>query len=114
MALWTPPVIPSSGTGRTAKTDRYESRFGEGYSQRVERGINSERLELTVRWDILTHADADTIEGYLRSVLGLTAFDMVIPPDSTTTQVVCEDVDRSELYQNASAIVAKLVRVYDL
>jgi phage-related protein len=74
------------------------TRFGDGYEQRVQFGLNQNPKEWTLKFD-LTDADADIMEAFLDARAADSAsFDWTPPDTNTSYKWVCESWTR-ELYE---------------
>ncbi len=60
-----PPVRQSPGTKNTPEVKILEAQFGEGYIQSSPDGSNSVREVVSVTWDVLLEAQAETIYTFL-------------------------------------------------
>ena len=114
MDLFTPNPLPSSSTTRGLDFERYESKFGEGYSQRVGAGINPTRESLSLSWNALTLTDAETIREWLKAKQGAEAFLFQVPLGGPLLSWICPQV--SEIYydSNGASLTATLEEVRDL
>jgi phage-related protein len=112
--IFTPPIEPGEGTSLALTQETFEASYGDGYSQRVESGINSMRRTATVIWPVLSHADADTIAAFFDAHLKTVAFKYAVPPTVTLRKWVVESYERPEPTALQSSITAQLREVFDL
>ena len=114
MPTFTPPVGPSPQTSTRHEPTRLVADFGDGYSQRITRGINQDRRVVTLVWSVLTHSDAQTIEGFFAGLLGVDSFDYQVPGSAASAKWVCSAWTRTEVDDFIAAITAELTEVFDL
>jgi len=88
---FTPPVAPSvDGTGAEATVTVEEVRFGDGYLQTTPVGLNAFDGEtLTLSWSIVSTANADLLEAFLRPKLKHEPFLWTKPGEVTPKQWRC-------------------------
>ena len=85
MAIVAYPTVPLSQSSTFQKDQRvYESKFGDGYSQRVGAGINSKYWAGQVRHENITQTDLNTLLTFWDSVGLAGIFTMVLPINSTS------------------------------
>ena len=81
---WTPEYNASVDT----KPSVIRAKFGEGYEQRMQDGINNRPREWSLSF-MKTAADIDTIEAFLANEAGSGSFDWT-PPRGSTGKWVCD------------------------
>jgi phage-related protein len=69
-----PTVAPSSGGSIKPQIKLLKAEFGDGYSQAVPDGINYIRKMVELKWDGLTLAQKDYIEGFFETHGGYKTF----------------------------------------
>lgn len=74
-----PGVSFSAGSSQSNKPRVLASEFGDGYVQRVADGLNSDLSTLSVRFDVLRHAEGETIVSFFSSKRGAIPFKFAIP-----------------------------------
>lgn len=85
MALVAYPAIPLSQSSDFTFDERiFESRFGEGYSQRVGQGTNSKFATIRIRHDLLTQAELNTLLSFWNQVGKAGTFTLALPHDGVT------------------------------
>ena len=117
MALdtFTPPIAPSPGqTGKTVNAGTLRADFGDNYSQRSPKGLNSVRATLTLDWEVLAPADADTLEAFFDGKKGATAFVYTPPLESTAKIWTCETWKRGDPYAAQQSFQATLLQEFDM
>lgn len=116
MADWT--YVPDRALNKSTAPRIREVKFGDGYSQRAQDGINY----LNEGWD-LTFANRSfteifNMESFLETKGGVTSFTWQAPGE-TEVKVICRDWSVNTLYHtgtNATSIgtlTAKFERVYE-
>lgn len=85
MALVAYPNIPLSQSSDFTFDERiYESRFGEGYSQRAGQGTNSKYATFRIRHDLLTQSELNTLLAFWNQVGKAGTFTLAMPHDGVT------------------------------
>ena len=69
MATYTtfPPVRAPTSVDRSREVRSIGTEFGDGYEQTLADGLNALRDKLTVKWDNLTIAQADSIDVFFQA-----------------------------------------------
>ena len=122
-------VVPDRGMTRNAKQRVRRIQYGDGYEQRLTKGINNTEETHRVTFKTRGKQEIENIAGYLNSLNGVTAFNFTVPDNADTEEttgildsasdnektirVVCEDF--SEVYVNFDAytLSATFRRVYE-
>lgn len=123
-------VIPDRGLTRTSKQSTMVVSFGDGYEQRIARGINNTMEEYSATFSNRSKSDAENIVAYLNSLKGVTAINFTLPDfagteevtgvlDSSTDnertiKVVCEEVSQTYVRESIYTVRARFRRVYEL
>ena len=113
MALQTFTQVPSKGIKRTTKPRVSSISFGDGYTQRTQRGLNPFDETFTVPFINVTNATATTIIGFFETHLGYLPFKWTPYGSSTEILVICTDWDVSTDNHLTKNINANFTRVYD-
>lgn len=71
---FTPPIPPSPGTSIAKRPRLYEAEFGDGYTQVTRAGLNHIKRKISLEWEVLLPADADSIDDFLTEKGGDTPF----------------------------------------
>ena len=113
------PYVPDRNIQRTSKPNVYRIQFGDGYEQRLQRGINNLVETYQISFNNRPNSEIDTIIDFFDSNAGVTAFDFTIPDTQgnggvTTIQVVCEDYSQTYFNLEVNSCSATLRRVYEL
>lgn len=122
-------VRPDRGLRRQAKQKTRVIKFGDGYEQRMTKGINNTEETYSVTFKNRTKQDIDNIGGYLNSLNGVTAFNFTVPDNATTEEttgildsstddektikVVCDDFSQTYDHDSHYTLTATFRRVYE-
>lgn len=74
LATFTPSPAPSPGTDTKPEIKLKVAEFGDGYTQESPDGLNHIRQVISLKWDVLTQAEADTLENFMIGKGGYTPF----------------------------------------
>lgn len=105
--------VPSKGIKRTTKPRVTTISFGDGYTQRTQRGLNPFDETFTVPFINVENATAITIISFFESHLGYKPFRWTPPGEVTEILVACTDWDVSTDNHITKNINANFSRVYD-
>ena len=114
ISTFDPSPGPGEGTSVSIDADVWESSFGDGYRQRVTKGINPDKRSASLVWPSLSQADADTIEAWLTPKLKVEAFKYAIPPSTDVWKWTVQKIDRSELAPKLSSLTIALRQEFDI
>ena len=120
LPTFAPPVSPSVNSQKTVQPRVLKAEFGDGYRQRAADGLNSRPAAWDLKWDALTTADADAIEGFLAARGGVEAFWWTPLDAATPLKFVAESWGRAPIVgaearsARRRSISAKLTHVRDL
>jgi phage-related protein len=119
LATFTPPMQPSVGATNKPKVSILKAEFGDGYSQSTAAGVNHIRNEFSLTWEVLTPAQANSIEAFLQQQGGITPFYWTAPGKSTPDKWTCEQWEVSFLAatyqgQNYRSIKATFTQSFNL
>ncbi|CAJ0861964.1 hypothetical protein AMST5_01445 [freshwater sediment metagenome] len=114
LATFTPAMQPSVGAVNKPKVSIHKAEFGDGYSQATAAGLNHIRDEWSLTWEVLTPAQADAIDTFLRGQGGHMPFYWT-PPGSTTPQKwVCEEWSVTHIQAGFRSIRATFLQSFNL
>lgn len=114
IASFSPPVGPSvGGTSRSVTPRVRRNQYGDGYSQRTPDGINTFPRKATLRWNMLSYADAQAIEDFFVGLGGSAPFSYTLPGESTARKWTVVSWERSELDGQLQQVTAQLVEEFD-
>jgi len=85
-----PSIEPSYGFTKTQTPNVETIQLGDGYQQRFTRGLNQNPMTLSVAFNNLTEADADTIEAFFVERKGVENFDFTAPGESAAKKYICK------------------------
>lgn len=117
LLVFNPPVPPLADSVNSPTVRLLEAQFGDGYSQRAPDGINHIQDVVTLNWNVLTDADARTINSFFQSHGGYKAFRWTAPGQITEKKWVCKKWTLKRQSKDQSifnAIAATFVQVFDL
>lgn len=111
-----PSNVPTQDVGAAGQTKAaiIEAKFGDGYGQRTEDGLNSISQTWPLTWSLLTVAEADIIEGFLIAKKGSQAFLWTPPRASAPRKWVCKAWKRTPLNAFYDAFSCTFEEVFDL
>ena len=94
-----------------------ETNFGDGYQQRIAKGINNLQQSYGVSFDNRTKEEIDDITAFFTNKGGVTKFDFTIPDSNnsgeTTIKVVCSSWSQAYKTGDYYGCSATFRRVYE-
>ena len=87
---FTAPFDPSSGVSDDPEVKVLKAEFGDGYTQAAVDGMNSIRRVLTLKWDVLTVAQAQAMLSFFKAQAGAYPFYYQMADDAAPTLWTCE------------------------
>lgn len=105
--------IPSYGALQKKKPIVNSFRFGDGYEQRAQFGINQNPRMWDLEFIGKTESEADSIEAFFDAAYGVVAFDWT-PPVGSAGKWICREWNRSIVDVDCHNIVATFEEVFDL
>lgn len=113
LPLFVPAISPTSrGTSHEISIRQRSAKFGDGYEQRAEDGINSRAVAGRWQWDALSSAAADAIVTFL-SANALTGFRYTFPTESTERNYKASGITRSYLGAGLQSITVQVEQIFD-
>ena len=111
-------VVPDKGMSRNNKPLIFQSKFGDGYEQRIANGINNLTQIFSVTFKTRTKAEIDDIIGFFESTNGVTAFDFTFADSNAsgneeTVKVYVGDFSQTWEYDDYYTCNATFNRVYE-
>jgi phage-related protein len=89
-------------------------KFGDGYQQRLQYGLNTNPKTWDLKWTAKTNADADAIEAFFDARANDAAsFTWTPPAAGGAGQYICRQWTRTLDYANINTITATFVQVYE-
>lgn len=116
MPDWT--YVPDKGFSKSSQPRVRETRFGDGYSQRSQDGINYMNESYDLQFSNRSFTTLSAMKTFLEGKGGVVAFTFA-PPGEAEIKVICKDWNVSTLYHtgtNATSIgslSARFERVYE-
>lgn len=108
-----PAIAPTYGAQKTSQPRVRSVQFGDGYSQRLRYGLNTNPKSWSLTWENITTANANIIEAFLDARAGAESFDWT-PPDSTSNNKwICQEWNKTIPYVNRATITATFVQVFE-
>ena len=111
-------VVPDKDLQRNTKPKIHLAKFGDGYEQRIRKGINSLDETFTLNFKNRSIAEIEDLILFFESVVGVTSFNFNLPGDAINTiktiKVVCEEFNRNYDRNNFNSVTAKFRRVYEI
>ena len=94
-----------------------ETNFGDGYQQRIAKGINNLQQTYGVSFDNRTKEEIDDITAFFTNKGGVTKFDFTIPDSNnsgeTTIKVICPSWSQAYTTGDYYGCSATFTRVYE-
>lgn len=111
-------IVPDKSLSKTSNPKVHIAKFGDGYEQRLRKGINNREEQFEVSFENRTISEINKITEFLDPILGVTAFDFTIPSSSSNNlisiKVVATTYNRTYNYNNFNSLTATFRRVYEL
>jgi len=111
---FSPPVAPSPESDKEVTPRILRADFGDGYAQRSGDGINTMRQVRNLAWNVLTFADADTIEAFFAARSGVESFYWTAPDEASPRRWLCSTWRRGYVSGNMASLTATFTEVFDL
>ncbi|UCV26804.1 phage tail protein [Ferribacterium limneticum] len=105
--------IPDHGAEEDISTSVLSAKFGDGYEQRAEDGINSVRSRWNLVFSKRTLADVNAMSAFLRLKKGAEPFDWA-PPGETARKFKCVGWRRVLSTDTDCSLSCTLEEVFDL
>lgn len=90
LPTFTPPMRPSAGTTHQPEVALRTASFGDGYTQSAPAGLNHIRDVVSFKWDFLSLAEAQEIEGFLAARGGCQPFLYTLNGEAEPRRWVCD------------------------
>ena len=104
---------PSFGSPESSQPKVLETDFGDGYSQRVRMGLNSDPKTWDLRFDNRADAERDQIRNFLEARGGAEAFDWTTLYGQTGRKWICKEWNIDPTHANNNQIRAKFQQVFE-
>lgn len=110
MATFT--YAPSFGITEQSEPRVRTVQYGDGYSQRLRYGLNTDRKTWQLRFDIRTDSETLGITNFLEARAGAESFDWT-PPRGTAGKYICSTWNVEMVNYNNNTITATFVEVFE-
>lgn len=107
-----PAITPTYGAQKTSQPRVRSVQFGDGYSQRLRYGLNTNPKQWDLTWTV-SETDADTIEAFLDARGGAENFDWTPPGEGTSAKWICQQWNKTIPYVNRATITATFTQVFE-
>tara|TARA_R100000008_G_C3556773_1_gene153682 strand:+ start:392 stop:769 length:378 start_codon:yes stop_codon:yes gene_type:complete len=111
-------VVPDKGMGWSTDPQVIKNEFGDGYTQRISRGLNNLKQDIKVNFANRTKADIDDIVAFFESKKGVTAFTFTVPDSNSgsselAVKVICTQWNQVWEHDDYYSLSATFERVYE-
>lgn len=107
-----PSIAPTYGTTKQSQPAVRAARFGSGYEQRAQFGINQNPKVYSLTFEV-SETDADTIETFLDARGAIESFTFTPPGESASAKFVCRQWNKTIPYLNRATISATFEQVFE-
>lgn len=111
--VFEPALNPSTPSTKDVNPRVNTAKFGDGYSQRSEDGLNSSEETFQAQWQSLRSSDADTMEAFFRAHKS-TPFLWTVPLESVQRKWVAAKWSRGYVGGDTVSLSATFTEVFDL
>ena len=109
-----PSITPSFGIRKTQSPNVITVKLGDGYEQRLTQGLNQNPYDLSLSFENITEAEADTIENFLVArALDNESFDFTAPGETSSRKYVCESHRKKINFANRASITCTFREVFE-
>ncbi len=108
-----PSIVPDYGASKASKPNVRNVQFGDGYSQRLRYGLNTDLKVWTLTWQYITEADSDTIETFLEARGGAEHFDWSPPDETETYKWICQQWSKQMTSAGLNQLTATFQQVIE-
>lgn len=110
------PIEPSYGSSPNTTYTVNSIAFGDGYTQRVIQGLNSNRRTWSLRWSNLDNADIVRLAAFLNATKGATHFLWTATGDTTPSKWIVSEMRGPDYLEGGriANLSATIVEVFDL
>ena len=109
-----PPLTPSPGSADKPEIKLLEADFGDGYTQATPEGLNSIRRVVSLKWDVLTIAQASQILAFFTAQQGSAPFYYTIPGEGAAVLWTCKEFGQGFAAYNYRSVTATLRQSFNL
>ena len=104
---------PDYGAAKASKPNIKNVQFGDGYSQRLRYGLNTDLKSWTLTWQNITEANTDTIETFLEARGGAEHFDWSPPDETETYKWICQQWSKQMTSAGLNQLTATFQQVIE-
>lgn len=113
LPLLVPAQNPSVGSTNDVSVRERAARYGDGYEQRGENGINSRPISGRWTWQAMESADADDLVAFL-SDNAITGFRYTFPGEAAERNYrVVGNISRSYVSETLQGISVQIEQIFD-
>jgi phage-related protein len=105
--------IPDFGSAKQVKPAVAMIQFGDGYSQRATKGINTIAKNWDVRFSMRDTEEALEIDEFLEARGGVESFDWTPPNESEAGKYICLEWSRVPENSQMNTITARFLEVFE-
>lgn len=107
-----PSITPTYGITKSSAPSVRQIRFGSGYQQRAQFGINQNPKNYQLTFEV-SETDADTIEAFLDARGAVESFDFTPPGESSSSKFICREWSKTIPYLNRATVTATFEQVFE-
>lgn len=104
---------PDFGASKKSAPAVNSVKFGSGYEQRVQFGINQNPKVWDLVWTAKSNTVADAIEAFFDARAGVEAFDWTPINSGTSYKWVCRSWSRTHQYADINVVNAQFEQVFE-
>jgi|TARA_R100000479_G_scaffold162656_1_gene100827 phage-related protein len=108
-----PDIAPNYGATKASKPEVRTVQFGDGYSQRLRYGKNTDLKMWTLTWENISETNSDTIEAFLEARGGAEHFDWSPPDETETYKWICQEWSKRLTSSGLNALTATFMQVIE-
>ncbi|QDP66370.1 MAG: putative tail tip protein M [Prokaryotic dsDNA virus sp.] len=107
-----PSITPTYGIVKASRPNVRGIRFGSGYEQRIQFGINQNPKVYQLTFEV-SETDSDTIETFLDARAAVESFTFTPPGESSSSKFVCREWSKTIPYLNRATVNATFEQVFE-
>jgi phage-related protein len=108
-----PDIAPNYGATKASEPIVRNVQFGDGYSQRLRYGLNTDLKVWNLTWEHISETDSDTIEAFLEARGGAEHFDWSPPDETNTYKWVCQQWAKRMTASGLNSLTATFQQVIE-
>jgi phage-related protein len=106
--------VPNYGASQDIQPRVKSAKFGDGYEQRFNDGINSLAQVWSLSFSNRVFSEINSIEDFLKARAGVEYFEWTPPRQTTPIKVICRQWQRQISFATSDSLTAKFEQVFDL